>query len=338
MEVSMDIKELNLYLKKYAMPDNKKVAYQMLNTLLPYLLTMTILMYLANRGVNYFVLLPLSLAASCFMVRLFILFHDCTHKSFVKTSKWNTILGNIFGVLVFTPYLAWQKEHNIHHSAVGNLDKRGIGDIWMLTVEEYKNSSKLTRFFYRVFRSPMFLFTVAPIFLFAVINRVPKRKASTSELFNYLISNLGIVFLGILLSSVFTFKVYIIYQITVLAFAATMGVWLFYIQHQYDEVYWEESKSWQIVDAALKGSSYYKLPLVFEWISGYIGYHHIHHLNSRIPNYNLKECYQGIEFLKDIRTVTLAESFRLAYLQFYDEKERKLITYKELKTILKKAA
>lgn len=333
----MNIKELNIYLKQYAKPDLKKVGFQILNTLIPYICLITIVMFLASRGVNYFLLLPLSIGASCFMVRVFILFHDCTHKSFVRTRKWNTILGYIFGVLVFTPYISWQKDHNIHHGTVGNLDKRGVGDIWMLTVEEYKYASHLKRFVYRLFRHPIFLFVVAPLFLFAVLNRIPKLKASKSEVLNYIYTNFGIVVVGALLSFLFTFKVYIIYQITVLAVAATMGVWLFYIQHQYEEVYWEKTKSWEIVDAALKGSSFYKLPLVFEWISGYIGYHHIHHLNSKIPNYNLKASYKGIKSLKGIRTVTLMESFRLAFLQFYDVKEKRLISYKELQTILKKA-
>jgi acyl-lipid omega-6 desaturase (Delta-12 desaturase) len=334
----MDIKEIRTNLKKYAKPDNKKVLIQLANTFLPYIALLTFVFFLANRGVNYFILLPLSLIAGSFMVRTFILFHDCTHKSFVKTSKWNAILGNIFGFFVFTPYVTWQREHNTHHATVGNLDKRGVGDIWTLTVEEYKKASGFTRFIYRIFRHPLFLFGIAPVFLFTVLNRFPKRGSGKKAILSTLLTNLGILVVGAIFSTLFSLKIYLIYQITIIAFATSMGVWLFYIQHQFEDVYWQETKLWGVVDAALMGSSFYKLPLVLEWISGYIGYHHIHHLNSRIPNYHLKASYQEIKDIEGIKVVTLRESFKYVSLKYYDEKTKRLIDRRELKSILSKAS
>jgi omega-6 fatty acid desaturase (delta-12 desaturase) len=334
----MDIREIRSNLKKYAKPDNKKVFIQLSNTFLPYISLMSLLFYLANIGVNYFIVIPLTFLTAAFMIRLFILFHDCTHNSFVKTSKWNNILGSIFGVFVFTPYMSWKKEHNTHHATVGNLDKRGVGDIWTLTVEEYKNASTIKRLLYNIYRHPLFLFLVAPVFLFVVLNRIPNFRSSKKEIFNTLLTNLGMIIVGGIFSTLFSIKIYLIYQISIIAISTSVGVWLFYIQHQFEEVYWQDSETWGIEEAALMGSSYYKLPAVLEWISGYIGYHNIHHLNSRIPNYNLKQSYQEVKNIEALKTVTLKESFKLVSLKFYDEKGKRMINRKELKSLFKKAS
>jgi acyl-lipid omega-6 desaturase (Delta-12 desaturase) len=337
-ENTMETKQITALLKQFAKSDSKKVWMQLINTILPYFALMIAAMHLGSKGVSYFLTLPISLLSSFFMMRIFIFFHDCTHKSFVKTAKWNAILGNFFGVLVFTPYLEWQTSHNTHHATVGNLDKRGIGDIWTLTVEEYRKASFIKRILYGMFRNPIFLFLISPVFLFTILNRFPKYSATKREILNTLYTNLGMVLVGALFSVWFSLKVYLIYQITIVGFSATIGVWLFYIQHQFEEVYWEEGTSWGVLDAALRGSSFYKLPKVLEWFSGYIGYHHIHHLNSKIPNYNLKSSSRSLSELKGIREITLLESFKLASLKFYDENTKRLITKKELKAILKEAS
>ncbi len=174
----MSRKEWNTSLKEYATPDNKKVALQLFNTVIPYILLLGTIFYLGSIGTSFLILLPMSVVAAGLMVRIFIFFHDCTHQSYVATSKGNDLIGNILGTMVFTPYQAWKKEHSIHHSSVGNLDKRGVGDIWTLTTEEYEASPKHKRFLYRLFRNPAFLFTIAPVFLFIVLQRIPKSDAT----------------------------------------------------------------------------------------------------------------------------------------------------------------
>lgn len=324
--------DLNKDIKTFAKPDNFKALRQITNTAIPYVALLGATFFSFNKG---YVLLTalLSFISAFFMVRVFILFHDCTHGSFTTSKKVNDILGLIFGVLSFTPYASWKKEHTIHHGSVGNLDRRGVGDIWTLTIEEYNNKTSFMKGVYRLFRNPFFLFTVAPFFKFLVLNRISKKSASKEERINNLYTNIGIVLVGIIYSLIFSFKTYAIMQFITLCMASTIGLWLFYVQHQFEDVYWEESTNWNSKEAALKGSTFYKLPLVFEWLSGYIGYHHIHHLNSRIPNYHLKECYQSHAELKDVRTVRFFESIHLAFLQIYDSNNKQLISFKTFKKL-----
>jgi omega-6 fatty acid desaturase (delta-12 desaturase) len=327
----MTNKEWYMLLKGYAEADHKKVTIQLLNTLIPYIVLTLGTFYLGSIGVPYLALLPLNIIGAGLMVRLFIFFHDCTHQSFVASKKGNDIIGTILGVFVFTAYEPWKKEHSIHHGAVGNLERRGVGDIWTLTTSEYEDLKWYKQFLYRLFRHPAFLFTVAPVFLFVVLQRIPKKTAGKKEVRSIILTNLLLAAYVIGMIAIFGPAAFILNQLTIIALASSAGVWLFYVQHQFEEVYWENGEEWDIVAAALQGSTFYKLPLVFEWVSGYIGYHHIHHLNAHIPNYNLKPCYQAFDSLKEIKTVTLMESFKLANLSFYDENERQMITYRQYK-------
>ncbi|PAB58779.1 fatty acid desaturase [Anaeromicrobium sediminis] len=326
----MNLRQWNNYLKKYAKANNKKAVIQIINTLLPYILLMSFSVYLIETQASIITIIPIVLITGGFMVRVFILFHDCTHESFVEAKRWNDILGHIFGIFAFTPYVPWKRDHNIHHGSVGNLDRRGVGDIWTMTVDEYRQGKWYKRGIYRIYRNPIFLFGIAPIFLFAVINRFPRLKASKKEWISCMITNGGIILVSLIFSKIFFLKSYLIAQLLVIAFASSMGVWLFYIQHQFEEVYWMDNEKWNFVDAALSGSTFYKLPLVLEWITGYIGYHHIHHLNAKIPNYHLKECYKGKSELREVKTVTLLSSLPLGLLQLYDEKKELLVSYKQL--------
>jgi len=328
----MKTMDWNKDIKVFAKPDNFKATRQILNTAVPYIGLLFATFYSFNQG---YILLTslLSLISAFFMVRVFILFHDCTHGSFTDSKKANDLLGHIFGVLSFTPYASWKKEHTIHHGAVGNLDRRGVGDIWTMTIDEYTTKSTFVRFIYRLFRNPFFLFGIAPFFKFLVLNRIAKRSAPKAERLSNLYTNLGILAISIIFSLVFSFRTYAIMQFIVVYMASSIGLWMFYVQHQFEEVYWEEAKDWNSKDAALKGSTFYKLPLLFEWLSGYIGYHHIHHLNSKIPNYNLKACYKSHIELKEVRTVKFIESIHLAFLQIYDEKNKKLISFKTFKKL-----
>lgn len=318
----------NEKLKKYAQPSLKKSVFQIMNSVIPYM-GLLVLMYMTMRyEVHYIFTLGLAFIASGFLVRIFILFHDCTHLSFFKSKTACSIWGHIFGILSFTPYHTWQLEHNIHHGTVGNLDRRGIGDIWTMTVSEYENSGFFKKLWYRLYRNPLFLFLVAPFALFAVLNRIPSVHARRKDHLSYLVTNVGIVAVFILVWKTLGLKYYLAIQLPILYFASIMGVWLFFVQHQFEEVYWSSDSEWDIVKAALKGSSFYQLPLVFEWFSGYIGYHNIHHLNSRIPNYNLKTCYKDVHDLLEEKKITFFESFKLAFLELYDEKSKKMISFR----------
>ncbi len=327
----MTRKEWNQQLKPFATPSLKKAISQIMNTVVVYIALLMFTMYLYKAQVSWFVLIPLIILNGLFMVRVFILFHDCTHQSFTASEKWNRRLGFFFGILTFTSYPAWQKDHNIHHGAVGNLDRRGAGDIWTLTVEEYKAQPVLMKGWYRLFRHPLFLFGVAPIFLFTILQRFPTKHASQKEHIGYVVTNVGILVQAIVLSLMFGIEAYLLIQLSVMFVAGSIGVWMFYVQHQFEDVYWEEASEWNSVDAALKGSTFYQLPSILEWFSGYIGYHHIHHLNSRIPNYHLKKCYYSINELQSVKTVGFKESLKLALLQIYDQKRKRLISFKELK-------
>lgn len=325
-------KDLVKDIKVFAKPDNAKAVFQIMNTVLPYLALLALTFASFNRQL-YVLTAAFSFVSAFFMVRVFILFHDCTHGSFTDHKKANDILGHVFGILSFTPYASWKKEHTIHHGSVGNLDRRGVGDIWTMTVDEYNSKPKHIQGLYRLFRNPLFLFGVAPFFKFLVLNRLSKKIATKEERLSNLYTNIGIIAVGIVFSMIFSFKTYAIMHFAVLYMASSIGLWLFYVQHQFEEVYWEEAQDWNSKEAALKGSTFYKLPLVFEWLSGYIGYHHIHHLNSRIPNYNLKKCFESNHELKEVRTIRFFDSIHLAFLQIYDAKSKQLISFRRFKKL-----
>ena len=204
--------------------------------------------------------MPLAILAGAFLVRVFIIFHDCGHGSFFKSRKANDILGFITGVLTFTPYHHWRWEHAAHHATSGDLDRRGMGDIWTLTVQEYLESSRWKRFAYRLARNPVVLFVLAPLFLFLVKHRFPKARASRRERHSVYWTNLAILGMAAGLSWVFGLKAYLLIQLIVLVVAGSAGFWLFYVQHQFEGVYWERGDEWDYTTAALQGSSFYKLP------------------------------------------------------------------------------
>lgn len=319
-------------LKPYAKPSAWRASFQMLNTVVPYIILLFLTGFALYQRVPYFLVLILALLTGGFMVRTFILFHDCTHLSFVKSKTANHIIGYLLGVLTFTPYAVWQAEHNKHHGTVGNLDSRGVGDVWTMTVQEYQSSKTIVKAIYRLYRNPLFLFLVAPFFLFGVINRFPASwNMSRSEHVSLAFTNIAIFAIAGVIIAKFGVVFYLMFQLPILFFASVMGVWLFYVQHQFEDVYWQKNEQWNFVKAALEGSSFYKLPLVLEWISGYIGYHHIHHLNPRIPNYYLKKCYQEIHSFGTPHTITFFQSFKLALLHLYDEQSGKLVSFSILK-------
>lgn len=237
------------------------------------------------------------------MVRLFIIHHDCGHGSFFKSRRANDVWGFITGVLNFTPSQHWRWEHAVHHSSSGNLDRRGMGDIWTLTVQECLECSRWKRFVYRLVRNPGVLFVLAPLYMFLIKHRFPKARAGRRERQSVYWTNLGILGLGDGLSLVFGLEAYLVIHLTALVLAGSAGVWLFYVQYQFEGVYWQRNDQWDYLTAALQGSSYYKLPGILRWFSGNIGFHHIHHLSPRILNYNLERCHNAEPLFQSVPPV-----------------------------------
>ncbi len=318
---------------RYQTPSTGRAIWQLINTLLPYV-GLWYLMYL-SLAVSFWLLVPLAMLAGAFMVRAFIIFHDCGHGSFFKSQRANHIWGAITGVLTFTPYYHWRWEHSIHHSSSGDLDRRGTGDVWTMTVQEYLESSRWRRFSYRMVRNPFILFVIAPLFLFLVWQRIPNRKANLRERLSVYWTNLALLLIAGGLLWAFGWKAYLLIQLIVLMVAGSSGVWLFYVQHQFEGVYWERGENWDYAAAALQGSSFYKLPKLLQWFSGNIGFHHIHHLSSRIPNYHLQKCHEAEPLFQTVKPITLFASFKSFTFRLWDEQRRKLVGYGHLRAIRK---
>jgi len=316
---------------RYQRPSAARALWQVANTLVPYIALWVAMWFTVQ--ISWWLTIPLMILAGGLLVRAFIIFHDCGHGSFFKSQKANHILGAITGVLTFTPYYHWRWEHNIHHSSSGDLDRRGTGDIWTLTVQEYLEASRWKRFSYRLARNPLILFVLAPLFLFLFLERIPSRKAPMRERFSVYLTNLALGLMAAGLIWLFGLKAYLIIQVTVVMVAGSAGVWMFYVQHQFEGVYWERSEGWDYVKAALQGSSFYKLPKVLQWFSGNIGFHHIHHLSPRIPNYNLEKCHKAEPLFQTVKPITFFASFRSFTFRLWDEQRRRLVGYGHLRAI-----
>lgn len=326
-----DTAEWKKIVARFQEPSTPRALWQIVNTFGPYAL-LWYLMYL-SLAVSWWITAPLAVLAGAFLVRAFIIFHDCGHGSFFKSRAANDIWGFLSGILTFTPYYHWRWEHSLHHATSGDLDRRGTGDVWTLTVQEYLESSRGKRFAYRLARNPIVLFVLAPFFLFLIKHRVPKANANRRERYSVYWMNLAILGVAVALSAVFGIKAYVLIQLTALMVAGSAGVWLFYVQHQFEGVYWERRDEWDYAAAALQGSSFYKLPRVLQWFSGNIGFHHIHHLSPRIPNYNLEKCHQADPLFQTVKPVTLFSSFKALTFRLWDEQRRKLISYRDLRAL-----
>ena len=314
----------------YQQPDLRRSLWQLANTLIPYTL-LWVLMALAVR-VSYWLTIPLIILTAGFMIRAFIIFHDCGHGAFFASRRANEIVGFITGLVVLTPYFSWRHGHALHHAASGDLDRRGPGDIWMMTVDEYRAASPWQRFGYRMYRTPIILLIVGPTLLFMLFQRFPNKYDRAKERRSVYLTNLAILLQAVVLSLLIGFKAYIILQTAVMALAATAGVWLFYVQHQYEGVYWERHNTWDYAMAAVIGSSFYKLPRILQWFTGNIGFHHIHHLSPRIPNYNLEACHEANPALQ-IKPLTFSESLRCLDYRLWDEANFKLINFREFRAL-----
>jgi len=318
---------------KYAQPDYRKAFGQISNTFVPYIGLWVLMIFSVLYGLPYWITLILAVVAAGFLVRIFILFHDCSHIAFFPSRRANRILGYIAGMMVFTPFDEWQRTHVMHHSCSGDLDRRGVGDIWTLTVEEYLSASRLKRFAYRCFRNPLLLFTIIPLFLFLVIQRFPGKGARIRERQSVIFTNIAIACIIIVMSLLLGFENYLSIQLPIIMMAASAGMWLFYVQHQYEDVYWQRHEHWDLSLAGLKGSSYYKLPRVLQWIVGNIGLHHIHHVKANIPNYNLQRCYNEVAVFQAVAPLTIRKSLKSLWLNLWDEQRQKLVSFRSIRRL-----
>lgn len=321
---------------KYENPDLRRSVWQAVNTLVPYFM----LWYAMYRSleVSYWITLALSFLAAGFLVRIFIIFHDCGHGSFFTSQRANDILGFITGVLTLTPYYGWRHEHAVHHATAGDLDRRGVGDIWTLTVREYRESPPRKRFKYRLYRNPLVMFVLGPLFVFLVRQRFASRRAGRRERHSVYWTNLAILGTVVLMGATMGLKAFVLLQLPIIVIASAAGVWLFYVQHQYEGVYWERHDKWDYVSVALQGSSFYKLPKVLQWFTGNIGFHHIHHLSPRIPNYHLERCHNENPMFQGAKSITLLASLKSFRYRLWDEDRHRLVGFGYLKELQNRQA
>lgn len=327
-------KQLHKAVSQYAKSDHKKSVMQMINTIIP-LLLMWFITY-KSLSISIWLMIPLAMITAGFVVRTFIIFHDCTHGSFFANRKANDIVGTITGVLTLFSYEKWKREHSIHHATSSNLDKRGVGDIWVMTVDEYVAATKWQRLGYRFYRNPLVMFGLGPLYLVLVSSRFNKKDARRKERLNTYLTNALLVGLYAAIISMTGWQAFLIVQGTIMFIAGALGIWLFYIQHTFEDSYFENQSEWDYVKAAVEGSSYYKLPKVLQWLTGNIGYHHVHHLSPRVPNYNLEEAHESTPPLHNATTITIRTSLASIKYRLYDPEKMRFVSYASIKHLLNK--
>jgi omega-6 fatty acid desaturase (delta-12 desaturase) len=312
-------------LAPYARPRLGRSLLDIATSVVPYL-ALSVLMYL-TLGVSYLLVLLIAIPASGFLVRTFILFHDCSHGSLLASKRANMWLGTVLGLLVYSPFLRWRHDHAIHHATSGDLDRRGGGDVRTLTVSEYLALSPRSRLAYRVFRNPVVMFGVGPIVALLVGPRLVSRSARPRLRRSVIGTNLALAVLIGALCWLIGWQSYLLVQAPTVLLAGSAGIWLFYVQHQFEDAYWESADDWSYADAALRGSSYLKLPKALQFFSGNIGLHHVHHLSARIPNYNLQRAHDENPIFHDVPQLSLADGLRAVRLKLWDEEDRRLVTF-----------
>ncbi|MFS0604360.1 fatty acid desaturase [Peribacillus frigoritolerans] len=328
-------KSLKKQIAPFEQSTTKQSIWQIINTLGPFI----ILWYLAyiSLSVSYWLALIPAVFAAGFLTRIFIIFHDCTHHSFFKDRRANRIVGTIMGVLTLFPFDQWGHEHSVHHATSGNLDKRGTGDIWTLTVDEYLAAPFKLRFAYRFYRNPLVMFGLGPIYVFLLKNRFNRKGARKKEKNNTYLTNVLIVVFAALLCLAVGWQSFLLVQGSIFMISGSIGIWLFYVQHTFEDSYFEENEEWEYVLAAVEGSSFYKLPKLMQFLTGNIGYHHVHHLSPRVPNYKLEMAHNNTQPLENVPTITLATSLRSLRFRLWDEESKNFVGFKDIKYLTKKS-
>lgn len=311
-------------------PSVVRSTWQLVNSVLPFA-ALLFLMY-HSLDVSYLLTLPLALLASGFMVRIFIIQHDCGHGSFFRSRKANNRVGRFCSVFTFVPYYYWRRQHALHHASSGNLDRRGHGDMEIYTVAEYLKLSRRERFYYRAYRNPLVFLLLGPLVLMFIFNRfsLDKQQSTKAQRRNVLSTNLTMLALFGALGWWLGFGKLLLIVLPVLYIAGGAGIWLFYIQHQFEHTYWKRGTEWNAARAAMQGSSFYKLPKILQWFTGNIGFHHIHHLQETIPNYRLPRLFREHPDYQDVFTVTLWTSLKTMFLSVWDEEQERLISFREV--------
>ncbi len=314
-------------LAPYTVPSLSRSLLDLATSVLPFLLLWPVMVW--SLDVSYLLTLALAVPTAGFLLRSFIVFHDCCHGSFFASRAANTWVGRFTGLLVFTPYASWRHSHAVHHATAGDLDRRGEGDVPTMTVAEFNAASRGTRIGYRLFRNPLVLFGLGPFYSFVVYPRIVRRSMRPRIRNSVLITN---VVLAATLAAVIWlvgWQAFLLVQIPVIMLAGGAGVFLFFVQHQFEDTYWESSEQWTYADAALRGSSYLNLPQPLQFFSGNIGLHHVHHLSARVPNYNLQAAHDGLEVFRDVPVLTLADAIKAPRLKLWDERRGRIVTFRE---------
>lgn len=316
-------------LSQYRNPSNGRGIFEITITILPFVALWALAAVLVTHG--YWIGLLLCLPAAMFLVRLFMIQHDCGHGAFLSHAKANNWIGRTLGVLTFTPFGFWQRCHALHHAGSGCLDHRGFGEIDTLTVDEYRARSAWARARYRAYRHPLVMFGIGPTYLFLLDHRLPfgMMRSGWQPWLSTMGTNVAIMVAAAALIWLIGFKLFLLIQLPITVIAATIGVWLFFVQHQFEQTLWEYLPEWQRQEAALHGSSHYDLPAPLRWFTGNIGVHHVHHLCSRIPYYRLQRVLRNHPELRDINRLTLRDSLRTVRLALWDQSQNRLVSFRD---------
>jgi omega-6 fatty acid desaturase (delta-12 desaturase) len=315
----------------YQNPDLKRSLWQIASSFIPYII-LWFLMVLSLQ-VSYWLPLVLAIPAAGFMVRIFIIFHDCGHGSFFKSQRLNDSLGILKGIITFTPYYNWRHNHAVHHATTGDLDRRGVGDLYTMTVKEYVTAPYWKRLSYRLTRNPLVMFTIGSLLVFLIANRFSIGAEGKRERESVLWTDLALLVIVILAGLAIGIKDYLLIKLPILAIGTSIGVWLFYVQHQFEGVYWARHDQWDFYLAGYKGSSFYRLPGVLQWFTGNIGFHHIHHLNPRIPNYFLQKWHEENSIFQEVKPLEILSSLKSLKFRLWDEDRNMLVGFGSLKSL-----
>ncbi len=320
-------------LASYSTPDHLRSAAELAITALPLIILWTAAWFAFSLGHAWASLL-IAIPAAGFLVRLFMIQHDCGHGTFFADRLANDWVGRAIGVLTLTPYDCWRRSHAIHHATTGNLDRRGVGDLDTLTVREYCALSRWGRLKYRLYRHPLVMFGVGPAYLFLLQQRLPVgfMRNGWQPWISTMATNLAIAVIVATLTWFIGIQAFLLVHLPIVLLAATTGVWLFYVQHQFEHTMWDRDERWNLHQAALYGSSHYELPRLLRWFTANIGIHHVHHLSSRIPYYRLARVLRDHPELRDVGRITLLQSFRTVRLVLWDETQRRLVSFRDVTT------
>jgi len=321
----------NRVLAPFKKADTRRAVVQVVNTVVPFAVLWGLMLW--SLGISYWLTLALAIPTALLLVRLFILQHDCGHGAFFPSRRANNTLGFLLGIVTLTPYRYWRRTHSIHHATSGNLDRREMGDVETLTVAEYEALGRWGKLGYRLYRNSFVLLVLGPIYQFALKHRLPfdAPRGWRREWADVMWTNLGIAVVLTAAALTIGLPAFLLVHGPVFVFSGIAGIWLFYVQHQFEDTYWDRQTEWDFHLAGIEGSSFYDLPRVAHWLTGNIGYHHVHHLSSQIPNYRLREAMESVPDLQHVTRLKFFESLRCLGYKLWDEESRQLVGFRHLR-------